>query len=120
MQCNLVTQFLMNFSLNFFSRFFRLYQEGGGEDGGGGGEEVTINLRVKDQGGEEMVFKVKKLTKMQKIFDAYSTRKGVSPNALRFMLDGQRIDGDNTPKMLELEDNDQIDVLLQQLGGRNT
>ena len=77
-----------------------------------------MNIRVKDQAGEEMVFKVKKLTKMQKVFDAYSLRKGVSSNALRFMLDGQRIEGDSTPKMLELEDNDQIDVLLQQLGGR--
>ena len=68
--------------------------------------------------GDEMFFKVKKATRMQKIMDAFAQRKGIAPNSLRFMLDGQRVEGDNTPKMLELEDNDQIDVVLEQVGGR--
>ena len=35
--------------------------------------------------------------------------------SLRFMLDGERIKEDSTPKMLELDDNDQIDCLLAQV-----
>ena len=38
-----------------------------------GGDETnseSITIRVKDQGGEEMFFKVKKTTKMEKIFTA--------------------------------------------------
>ena len=54
---------------------------------------------------------------MSKIFDAYGQRRGIDAKSLRFMLDGQRIDKDNTPKMLELEDNDQIDVMVEALGG---
>jgi len=88
-----------------------------GEDGGGGdGEALTI--RVKDQAGEEMAFKIKKSTKMSKIFEAYAGRKGINQQSLRFSVDGSRIQGDSTPKMLELEDNDQIDVYLEQTGGR--
>lgn len=54
---------------------------------------------------------------MSKIFEAYATRRGVASNSLRFMLDGERIQADQTPKMLELEDEDQIDCLLEQTGG---
>mmetsp|Transcript_8457 Transcript_8457/g.12805 ORF Transcript_8457/g.12805 Transcript_8457/m.12805 type:complete len:92 (-) Transcript_8457:1138-1413(-) len=79
------------------------------------GEQITI--RVRDQTGEETVFKIKKTTKMSKVFNAYANRKGVDSKALRFLLDGERIGEDQTPKLLELEDEDQIDCLLEQLGG---
>jgi small ubiquitin-related modifier len=55
---------------------------------------------------------------MSKVFNAYAQRKGLDPKALRFLLDGQRIADDETPKTLELEDEDQIDCLLEQLGGK--
>jgi small ubiquitin-related modifier len=54
---------------------------------------------------------------MQKVFDTYAQRKGVQSGSLRFLLDGDRIDPTNTPKMLELEDQDQIDCVLEQTGG---
>lgn len=74
-------------------------------------------LPLTDQTGEETFFKIKKTTKMQKVFDAYSSRKGVQANSLRFLLDGERIEPNQTPKMLELEDQDQIDCMLEQTGG---
>jgi small ubiquitin-related modifier len=70
------------------------------------------------QTGEETYFKVKKTTRMEKVFNAYAQRKGVNAGALRFLLDGQRINGDQTPKLLDLEDQDQIDCLLEQQGGQ--
>lgn len=54
---------------------------------------------------------------MGKIFDAYAKRRGVDTKALRFMLDGKRILPTDTPTILELEDRDQIDCLLEQIGG---
>ena len=90
-----------------------LEQQGGGEDG-----EPTLLLTVKDQTGDEMSFKVKKETKLGKIFRAYADSKGVDMASLRFSLDGERLNGENTPKMLELEDGDQIDVSLDMVGGR--
>lgn len=54
---------------------------------------------------------------MQKVFETYAQRKGVQASSLRFLLDGERIEPDSTPKMLELEDQDQIDCVLEQTGG---
>jgi len=76
-----------------------------------------ITIRVKDQTGEETMFKIKKSTKMSKVFSAYAQRKGVEEKSLRFLLDGERINETDTPKMLELEDEDQIDCVLAQVGG---
>lgn len=54
---------------------------------------------------------------MSKVFDTYAQRKGVQASSLRFLLDGERIEADQTPKMLELDDQDQIDCMLEQSGG---
>eukprot|EP00903_Cladosiphon_okamuranus_P007017 g6825.t1 len=86
----------------------------GGEDKG---DATTITIRVRDQTGEETYFKVKKTTRMEKVFNTYATRKGVQVQALRFLLDGQRVNADDTPTSLELEDQDQIDCMLEQQGG---
>ena len=40
-------------------------------------------------------------------------------NSLRFNLDGDRLNAESTPKMLELEDGDQIDVSLDMVGGNS-
>lgn len=69
------------------------------------------------QNGEETQFKIKKTTKMGKVFKAYAERKGISQSTLRFLLDGERVNDDQTAKMLELEDGDQIDAVLEQVGG---
>lgn len=82
-------------------------------------ELLTLSFHgILSQTGEETFFKIKKSTKMQKVFETYAQRKGVQVNSLRFMLDGERIDPSQTPKMLELDDQDQIDCLLEQVGGR--
>ncbi len=86
-------------------------------DESGGGTNEPITIRVKDQTGEETMFKIKKSTKMIKVFSAYAQRKGVEVSSIRFLLDGERILDTDTPKMLELEDEDQIDCVLQQVGG---
>jgi Ubiquitin-2 like Rad60 SUMO-like len=52
---------------------------------------------------------------MEKVFNAFATRRGVAVGSLRFLLDGEKIGIDQTPKMLELEDQDQIDCMLEQV-----
>jgi len=54
---------------------------------------------------------------MGKVFQTYAQRKGMQVSSLRFLLDGDRIKDDQTPKMLEMEDQDQIDCVLDQVGG---
>jgi len=78
---------------------------------------VLVLLCDSWQTGEETFFKIKKTTKMSKVFQTYANRKGVQLSSLRFLLDGERIEPDQTPKMLELDDQDQIDCMLEQSGG---
>jgi len=79
--------------------------------------KTNTQLRLKGTDGDEVSFKVKKETKMSKIMTAYAKQKDIALSTIRFMLDGKRIHADETPKMLELEDDDQIDVLAEQQGG---
>lgn len=93
-------------------------QQGGGADGEKDGEaESTITLTVKDADGAEMHFKLKKTAKFSKIFDSYAARKGIEKKYFRFLNANELISGEQTPKMLELEDGDVIDARIEQLGG---
>ena len=80
-----------------------------------GDNSITISL--KESSGELMSFKVKKTTKMEKIMSAYSQRKGMALNAFRLVFDGSRLKAEDTPKMLEMNDGDQVDVFLETVGG---
>ena len=53
--------------------------------------EQDLVVRVVDPVGDETFFKVKRTTKMAKIFLAYATRKGVDVSSLIFLLDGEPI-----------------------------
>ena len=48
-------------------------------------------------------------TKMFKVFDAYASRKGVQSDDMQFFFDGERINADQTPEQLEMQEQDQID-----------
>ena len=77
----------------------------------------SLNIRIHDITGEETFFKVKTTTKLDKVFNAYSTRKGVAATSLRFLFDGSRVRGDQTPADIDMEDGDQLDCMLEQQGG---
>ncbi len=83
--------------------------------GGDGGE--YIKLKVVGQDNSEVHFKVKYSTAMGKLKKSYSDRQGVPAGSLRFLFDGRRINDDETPKQLEMEDGDVIEVYQEQTGG---
>mmetsp|Transcript_9730 Transcript_9730/g.10779 ORF Transcript_9730/g.10779 Transcript_9730/m.10779 type:complete len:93 (+) Transcript_9730:82-360(+) len=76
-----------------------------------------INLRVIAQDGTEVLFKIKNKTQLRKLMDAYCQRQAIDPNSVRFLYDGERIQEDQTPAGLDMEDQDVIDAVLQQTGG---
>merc|ERR1711948_121887 len=76
-----------------------------------------IQLKVKDQQGSEVQFKIKKSTPLRKLMDAYCSRLGLTAAQVRFMVDGERISADDTAEKLGLEDEDLIDVAMEQTGG---
>jgi len=76
-----------------------------------------IKLKVVGQDSNEIHFRVKMTTQMGKLKKSYAERVGVSVNSLRFLFDGRRINDEETPKQLEMEDNDVIEVYQEQTGG---
>lgn len=78
-----------------------------------------ITLKVRDQRGGEIEFKLKPSTKFSKLAKAYAEKKGLQLNNLRFSMDGMKIDRstEKTIENLKLEDSDVIDVNTDQVGG---
>jgi len=76
-----------------------------------------INIKVVDGNNNEVFFKIKRTTPFNKLMNAYCSRQGKTMDTLRFLYDGNRINGNDTPEQLEMEDEDTIDVMIQQLGG---
>ena len=70
--------------------------------------ETHIQLKVKDQQGIEVMFKIKKTTPLRKLMSAYCSRLGLQLSQVRFMVDGERIDPDDTAEKLSLEDWDVV------------
>lgn len=75
-----------------------------------------INLKVNYE-GNEVFFKIKRGTPLKKLMDAFCKRQGVAPEQMRFVFDGNRLEGKETANTLGMEENDTIDVLVQQTGG---
>ena len=51
-----------------------------------------------------------------KVFKGYAQQEGVDRNSLRFLFDGQRLRGDETPADIGMYDGDEINVSLDQSG----
>ena len=76
--------------------------EMGDEEKKEGGEH--INLKVVTQDGNEIYFKCKQTTPLQKLMHAFCNRQGVSMNSVRFLFDGNRVNETQTPSQLGMED----------------
>ncbi|EDO06751.1 Ubiquitin-like pmt3/smt3 family protein [Babesia bovis T2Bo] len=76
-----------------------------------------IQIKVRSPDGSEVYFKIKKKAKLEKLMSTYCVRLGQSPDAVRFLFDGDRIKGDSTPEELGIEHGDIIDAMVQQTGG---
>ena len=50
-----------------------------------------IQLKVTDQQGSELLFKIKTSTPVRKLMDAYGSHSGLQASQVRFMVDGERI-----------------------------
>jgi small ubiquitin-related modifier len=76
-----------------------------------------LTIKVVDQNGEEVQFRIKKTTPMKKMMSVYIEKHGMDPNAVRFLYDGKRIDEKDTAQSLDMEDQDVVDAVLSQSGG---
>lgn len=58
----------------------------------------AINLKVVTQDGNEIYFKCKMTTALNKLMNAFCQRQGVTMQSVRFLFDGARINPNQTPK----------------------
>lgn len=77
----------------------------------------VVNLKIVDANGEEVFFKIKRTTKMKRLFHAYCKRVGLDISTIRFFLDGRHIDDEDTPDSLVLKDGSSIDAFVKQVAG---
>jgi small ubiquitin-related modifier len=75
-----------------------------------------LSIRVTDS-SNEVVFKLKSTTKLEKVIKAYCDRQGKNESTVRFFFDGQRIQKTDTPGELQMQDNDCIEMHEEQIGG---
>ncbi|KAK1927919.1 ubiquitin-related domain-containing protein [Papiliotrema laurentii] len=80
-------------------------------------DDNTLNIKIVSTDGNEVFFKIKKTTKLNKLKSAYADRVGADVNAIRLLFDGQRIQDDQNAADLDMEEGDAIEVLLEQVGG---
>ncbi|KAK0403894.1 hypothetical protein QR680_017181 [Steinernema hermaphroditum] len=81
------------------------------------GNAEYIKLKVVGQDANEVHFRVKYGTSMGKLKKSYADRTGVNVASLRFLFDGRRINDEDTPKTLDMEEDDVIEVYQEQVGG---
>ena len=82
------------------------------------GETEHIKLKLVNQESIEIHFQVKMTTLMGKLKKSYSERLsehvGVPVSSLCFLFHGRRINDEDTPKQLEMEQDDVIEVCKHQ------
>ncbi|PVU99814.1 hypothetical protein BB559_000391 [Furculomyces boomerangus] len=75
-------------------------------------ETEHINLKVVGADNQDIFFKIKKSTRLEKLMQAYCERTGCTMSSVRFLFEGQRLAPNNTPTELEMEDGDSIDAMF--------
>ena len=74
-----------------------------------------IQLKVIGKDSNEIHFKEKMSAAMGKLNKSYSERVGARITSLRILFDGKRINDDEKPKSLEIEQDDVIEVYKNKL-----
>jgi len=84
-------------------------------------KEDLISFRITySETGEETIHFVNKSSPMSKVFKTYADRKGVDESSLRFLLDGEFIQENDTPLTLDLENDDLIDAMRNDIDNEHT
>ncbi|KAH0432605.1 ubiquitin family protein [Colletotrichum camelliae] len=77
-----------------------------------------LNIKVTDN-NNEVFFKIKRSTKLEKLMTAFCERQGKAISSVRFLFEGQRVQPTDTPDTLEMADGDTLEVHQEQVGGSN-
>ncbi|GFH50338.1 hypothetical protein CTEN210_06814 [Chaetoceros tenuissimus] len=79
--------------------------------------EDTLRVTIQDQVGNQVLFHVRKNTKVSKVLSAYAQRQGIRPKDMRLFFNGVNINGSKeTMEELEIKDQDLLFALLEKHG----
>ncbi|KAJ3045567.1 hypothetical protein HDV00_009224 [Rhizophlyctis rosea] len=81
----------------------------------GTGSRMTLQFDAHN--GNVRMMKIRSKSPLGKIMEEYREQQGVSKDMIRFLYQGTRLMGTETPDEMEMEDGDSVDVTYQQLGG---
>lgn len=81
-------------------------------------ENNKIVLKIVDQDGTVLEFKVKKNISFRKILKTFADQVNKDPSELRLIFNGKVLGLDETPDLRNMEDNDEIEVVASQVGGK--
>ncbi|KAK1430939.1 hypothetical protein QVD17_14074 [Tagetes erecta] len=77
-------------------------------------QETRITLKVINQDGIEVFFRMKRSTMLQRLINAYCVRHYMNPSRVTFLFDRRLIRGDETPDEMEMEQGDAMFAILHQ------
>jgi len=81
-----------------------------------------LHVKVEYPDGQFNDYRLKENTPFKKLFSAFSRQNNIEMErvmgTLRFTFDGVRVQAEDTPSSLNIEDNDVISVYSMQTGGR--
>jgi hypothetical protein len=80
-----------------------------------GAAKILLTFKCAD--AEDVKLKVSVTTPLLKCFEAWHKVTGTGSGTFKFMCDGKRIEGHETPEDLGCTTGDQIDVMRIQTGG---
>ncbi|GAA5948446.1 hypothetical protein JCM3765_001423 [Sporobolomyces pararoseus] len=84
------------------------------------GQATHISLKIQGSGFPELVIKVKKTTRLEKMMNAYCQRAGKDLSEVRFMVDGVKLTPNQLVSDLDIDEDDEeitIDVTQEAVGG---
>ena len=77
-----------------------------------------LNIKIVDVHGAATSVLVRSKTPFAKIWKAWRDKHGHSASTgFRFLYLGKRVNAEDSPKMLEMKDGDEVSVTIEQLGG---
>ncbi|GAA5939912.1 hypothetical protein JCM3775_007147 [Rhodotorula graminis] len=76
--------------------------------------ELTIQFGANE---ESLTIKVKGTVRFQKVYKAVADHRGRPVDSVRLTFDGKRIDVNDTPQGLGMEEEETIDMHTEQTGG---
>ena len=81
--------------------------------------ETAINIKIRNQDGDEMHYRIGRNDKLYKAFRQYCLRMNVVMQGFRFLFNGRRITYEDTTASTYIQDLDVIDCVLDQMGSTN-